>query len=532
MIFLILFVVLVYCTYTWSIKDHDYFEKIGLPYNKPLPLFGNMLDVLLQRRYIVDLVKSEYYKHKDTKLIEFIKVLTRRIAYYVFDPELVKRITIKDFDHFVNHSDEVTSSDKMFNKSLVALRDKKWREMRTALSPIFTSSKMKMMYENVVIHAENFTRFYENRARKGEILIIDALDTFARFTADGIATSVFGFHTDCVVNQQSNTFRIVKKMVHDFFGPLGILKFMFAFAFPKVYKFLGIQAMSREIYNFFKRVVIDVMDERDRNNIYRPDVIQLLLQVKKGQLKMEEKNDFNDKDLTNFAASVEYDVGTKISNVSSFEKDDWIAQGFIFFGAGFDTTSNLLQMTCYELSKNEKVQRELQEEVDKQLKLLDGKSITYEALHKMKYLDMVVSEGLRMWPPGPLTDRSCIKDYDLDLGNGRQITIKKGQVLNIPIQLFHHDPEYFPEPNKFNPNRFSDENKKLIVPGTYLPFGMGPRACIGSRFALMEAKLLLFYLMSKFNVEKCEKTPENVYYEPNMSFRIKEKIFLKLKLRN
>ncbi|CRL03840.1 CLUMA_CG016440, isoform A [Clunio marinus] len=529
MFYLILFSVIVYLLYKWAIKDHDYFDKIGLAYEKPYPLVGNMLDIVLQRKPLMDMIEPNYYRHKKDKIFGFFNFT--RVSYYILDPEIIKKITIKDFDHFVNHSDEITNADNVFNRSLFALHDKEWKDMRSTLSPIFTSSKMKMMYGHLSDQATNFVKHYEEKAKKEDNLIVEALDTFARFTADGIATSVFGFQTDCVVNKNSETYKIVQKMLHDFLGTIGVLKTVFSFGFPKIYNMLGLQITSREIYDFFKRVVIDVMDERDRKNIFRPDVIQLLLQAKKGQLKTEKENELNEKELTNFAANIEYDLGSKINDASHFTQDDWIAQGFIFFFAGFDTTSNLLQMTCYELAMNVDIQRELQEEVDEQLNLLDGKTISYEALHKMKFLDMVISEALRLWVPAPQVDRACTKDYDIELGNGRSVTIKKGQVINIPIQCVHHDPEYFPEPKKFNPYRFSDENKDSIIPGTYLPFGMGPRICIGSRFALMEAKLLMFNLMSKFNVEKCDKTPEKVTYEPNLFFRIKEKIYLRFKLR-
>lgn len=80
------------------------------------------------------------------------------------------------------------------------------------------------------------------------------------------------------------------------------------------------------------------------------------------------------------------------------------------------------------------------------------------------------------------------------------------QVIFIPIWGFHHDPKYFPEPEKFNPDRFSDENRGNIDPDTYLPFGIGPRNCIGSRFALMELKTIFYYLLLNFSFEVGEKT--------------------------
>lgn len=439
-------------------------------------------------------------------------------------------ITIKDFNHFVNH-DVFTNVDSVFDRTLFSLHDKEWRDMRTTLSPIFTSSKMKMMYGLLSDQAQDFVNFFEERSRKGDELIVDVLDVFARFTADGISTAVLGFEADCVRNEDSDVYKMAKKILHDFNGPAGIMKFLFAFTLPKLYQFLGIQCTSKEVLEFFNKAVIDVMDERDRKNISRPDVIQLLLQAKKGQLQNEAKeNEVNDKELANFSANIEYDLGGSKTR-SQFDDNDWIAQGFIFFGAGFDTTSGLLQQVSFELAMNVECLQKLQQEIDSVSMDLDKKSISYEALHKMKYLDMVISETLRKWPPAPQIDRSCVKDYDIDIGKGKTVTIKKGQTIFLPIYHIHHDPNYFPDPEKFDPNRFNDENKDSIISGSYFPFGMGPRVCIGSRFALMEAKVLIFNFFAKFSVEKCDKTPESLSFQPNMNNRIKETVYLKFTLR-
>ena len=154
-------------------------------------------------------------------------------------------------------------------------------------------------------------------------------------------------------------------------------------------------------------------------------------------------------------------------------------QSFPFVSS--DTTSNLLQTIAFELSLNPEIQKEMQIEIDEVSATLDGKPVSYETLHKMKYLDMVISEGLRKYPPAPQTDRVCFKDYDVQLENGKKITIKKGETIFLPTHHFHHDERFFKNPEEFDPTRFNDENKQLIVPGSYSPFGLGPRACIGQK---------------------------------------------------
>lgn len=102
----------------------------------------------------------------------------------------------------------------------------------------------------------------------------------------------------------------------------------------------------------------------------------------------------------------------------------------------------------------------------------------------------------------------------------------------IPIYGFHHDPKYFPEPEKFDPERFSDENKGDIDPDTYLPFGIGPRNCIGSRFALMELKTIFYYLVLNFSLEVTEKTQIPLKFDKNpIGLKTERGIWVALKPR-
>lgn len=139
----------------------------------------------------------------------------------------------------------------------------------------------------------------------------------------------------------------------------------------------------------------------------------------------------------------------------------------------------MLTFAAYELAVNPDVQTRLFEEVRETSESIGGQRLHYDALQKMKYMDQVVTETLRKWPPALLTDRLCNRDYVFDDGKDMKLLIEKGRVVWIPISAIHRDPTYWPEPEKFDPERFSDENKKNVIPGTFMPFGNGPRNCIG-----------------------------------------------------
>ncbi|CAO2630641.1 Cytochrome P450 3A31 [Lemmus lemmus] len=119
----------------------------------------------------------------------------------------------------------------------------------------------------------------------------------------------------------------------------------------------------------------------------------------------------------------------------------------------------------------------------------------------MEYLDMVLNETLRLYPVGMRLDRVSKQDVEI---NG--VLVPKGSVVIIPVYALHHDPQYWPEPIEFRPERFSKENKSSINPYVFMPFGNGPRNCIAMRFALMNMKLALTKVLQNFSFQPCKET--------------------------
>jgi cytochrome P450 family 9 len=119
------------------------------------------------------------------------------------------------------------------------------------------------------------------------------------------------------------------------------------------------------------------------------------------------------------------------------------------------------------------------------------------------------------------------------MDDGTKFHFDKGVSIMMPFYEFHHDEKYFPDPQKFDPERFNEENRKKINPDAYMPFGSGPRNCIGSRFALMEMKAIIYYLLLNFSFEVTAKTDIPFKYE-NTAFAGKAAngIWIGLKPRN
>ncbi|XP_072018927.1 cytochrome P450 3A19-like [Amphiura filiformis] len=121
----------------------------------------------------------------------------------------------------------------------------------------------------------------------------------------------------------------------------------------------------------------------------------------------------------------------------------------------------------------------------------------------MEYLDKVWCESQRLWPIGFILERVCNQEFTY---NG--ITIPNRQYLNINVWDIHHNPEYWSDPQTFNPENFSKEAKESRHPCAFIPFGAGPRQCVAMRFAILEAKIGLIHMMQKYSFELDPKTPD------------------------
>ncbi|XP_031624489.1 probable cytochrome P450 9f2 [Contarinia nasturtii] len=492
---------LIYAFYKWATINNDFFERRNIKYMKPKFLVGNVSGTYINKYTGAEFANELYQAFPNESVYGLFDFRTPQ--YIIRDPELYKQIAIKDFDHFEDHYAFLDdTSDKLWGNSLFLMSGEKWRQMRATLSPAFTGSKMRQMFELVAECADDVVKHFLEKVEKGEKINIEMKDFFTRYTNDVIATCAFGLKINSFFDPK-NEFYLNGKILMDFTSTKSMIKLFFIEKIPKIARALNITFTNPSIANAFTSTILNTMSFRQKNKIYRPDMINMLMQIREGTLKHQ--IDEMAKEKEGFATVEESEIG-KLTVKRTWTDDEIVAQCFIFFIAGFETSATILTFTVYEIATNPDIQQKLYEEVVKMSEQLGGKSITYDALQKMKYLDQVICEVLRKWPPGFVVDRLCTKDYNYDDGEKLKLKAEKGDTFIFPVYAIHHDPKYFPNPEKFDPERFSDENKNSIISGTYLPFGIGPRNCIGSRFALMEIKAILYNLLLNFSFEPNEKT--------------------------
>ncbi|XP_022220251.2 probable cytochrome P450 9h1 [Drosophila obscura] len=492
-VLLSLLVVLLVLLYKWSVAKYDVLTERGVPHAKPKPLLGNipiraMLGGLPVLKYMIE----QHMQYRGSRVYGMYAL--RDPLIFLRDPELIKLVGIKEFDHFVNHhSMHNNAQESILSKSLISLKDGPWREMRYILTPAFTGSKMRVMYQLIHSCSEEAVRHIGEQLEQSNAgaIELEMKDYFTRFANDVIATVAFGLSVNSFRRKDNEFYRIGQSLSK--ISAWSIVKAVLYALVPRLMKLLRIRVLDSENINYFTSLVTVAMRYRKEHNVVRPDMIHLLMEAK--QLRHAE--------LVNQSKDA--------SQYAEFTDEDLLAQCLLFFFAGFQIISSALCFLTYELCMNPEEQSELYEEILSVDKELNGKPLTYDRLTRMKYLDMVVQEGLRKWPPAISTDRECSKDIDLCDDSGKTLlSAKKGDVLQIPIFPLHHDPENFAEPEWFDPQRFSDERRDEIKPGTFLPFGVGPRNCIGNRLALMELKSIVYQLILSFRLLPAQKTSTNM----------------------
>lgn len=178
-------------------------------------------------------------------------------------------------------------------------------------------------------------------------------------------------------------------------------------------------------------------------------------------------------------------------------EDTIISQAVNIFLGGYETSGTTSTVLLYHLAHNVDVQRKLQVEIDEIFEKSNGQ-IGHDSIKddETPLLTACINEALRLGPPLYRPERVCTKDWKYE-----SIEIKRGTTIFLCNWALHRHPDYYDDVDDFRPERFLPENKHKINPYAFVPFGLGPRACIGIRFAYESLKLLFIHLLRNFNVE-------------------------------
>lgn len=495
-----------------------YWQRLGVKGPKPWPVVGHLLKLLLGNR--------EYYEklwvQKYGRIYGIYQGLKPRLV--VADPEVIRQITIKDFDNFINHGG--SSFENKFQESFIfVLKGDRWKKVRALMSPTFTSGKLKRMFKFMDGCADDLIGCIKEHLVLRDN-IINAKDVYSLYTLDAISTCCYGLKmerdkatTNLKTLSMRNEFARMALKIFD----LNPLRLVIALTVPQpILKLTEFHMQPEKLFEpLADRLSSLIMNRKKASGGKKfEDYLQLLIDARLGdKLDVSE----TDKAENHHAGLSEENIiedqkkmveqAQQINSGSKIELTDMemLSNAIFIMIVGLETTGTLLTSMSYALAFHQDVQEKLYQEIMKIAEFDESKkhySFDYEALTSCHYLDSVISETLRISPPVLLTDRRALEEYTIDKYN---ITIAKDQVVMLAIYALQNDPEYWEEPEKFNPERFMPGNREKIVPGTYLPFGYGPRHCIGMRFSLTETKLGIAKIIANFRIEPA---PNTVYPAP------------------
>jgi cytochrome P450 family 3 subfamily A len=456
-----------YCTWNFGI-----FKKLGVSGPRPLPVFGSTFSMMSN-----GIVEHDLSMKKYGTIVGIFQ--GRTPAMMIFDVEIIKQICVKDFANFTNRFN-LPFDEYPLRKMLTMIKDDHWRNVRNVLTPTFSSGKLRKMNQQIHNCSDTLITNLLSKAAIGETF--DFRELCGAFTMDVIASTAFGLQIDSHNDPNNQFVKMGKKtFMFSFTSPAMIIFFFFPFLLKPLGK-IGFTIFPADARNFFVSVIQKAMEDRKHDTkSNQVDFLQLMMNA---HLENDEIPDDGQKTET-----LEMGKEEKIKR-RGLTEEEVIAQGLLFFIAGFETTANTLSLLGYSLATNPECQEKLIAEIDKVMKTHD--KVDYDTVKGMPYLDMCISETLRLYPAGPRTDRVAANDITI---NG--VFIPKGMNVTIPIYVLHMDPNVWPEPNKFIPERFTTEQKESRDPYYYLPFGAGPRSCVGMRLALTELKISTVTILQK-----------------------------------
>ncbi|XP_026223406.1 cytochrome P450 3A40-like [Anabas testudineus] len=451
----------------YAYAPYGFFKKIGIHGPKPMPFIGTFLG----NRQGPHFFDTDCYQ-------KYGKVWGlydgRQPVLAVMDTAMIRTILVKEFySVFTNRRD--LGLNGPLHDSIFVVEDEEWKRIRNVLSPSFTSGRLKEMYTIMLQHSSNLFKSLQKKLEDDEV--IDTKAAFAPYSMDVVASTAFSVDIDSINHPADPFLANIKKFAKfDFFNPLLVLVVLFPFLGP-VFDMMNLSFFPADVLNFFLNFLKTIKSDRNKNEPKkRVDFMQLMVD---SQFSENHKND----------------TGSK----KGLSDNEILSQAMIFIFAGYETTSSSLNFLAYNLATHPDIQKTLQKEIDETFP--EKGRPTYEAMMQMEYLDMVVNESLRLYPIPNRLERMSKTSVEV---NG--VTIPKGTVIMIPVYTLHHDPTLWPEPEAFKPERFSKENKDNLDPYAFLPFGAGPRNCIGMRFALLVIKLAIVEILQNFSFVTCKET--------------------------
>ncbi|XP_059619849.1 probable cytochrome P450 28a5 [Phlebotomus argentipes] len=485
---------LIFCVFwTWNFS---YWQRRGIPGPKPSLFFGNTKSLVADKvsvAYEFDKFYREFYGKTP-----FIGVYILRSPHILaIDPDFVKFVLVENFKQFYNNyiSDMCTAkSEPYIGHSPFVMKDRDWKDTRSQWAPAFTSGKMKAIFPIIENTCQKMSTFLKSEVAKQSEDGVHFRDVSARFTTEVVTDTIFGIEAGTFTQEDAPLCDLGAKLLDCFENVVNF--FILTAVLPLLKRFQCFWIVSRNVGQSFEELMKKGIQFRSQSNTQRSDFLSFIM-----------------------------DLGSK-KNLSLTEMT---SHGLTVYLDGYETTSIAIPLVLYELGRNERAQEKLRKEI-REYEAKGG--INYESIQEMPYLDQVVNETMRIHPPLIIISKLCTENVKYSV-NGKAVEIPRGMTVHIPIFSIHRNEHNFPNPEEFIPERFDEENggsKVFKDKCSFLPFGNGPRICLGMRFAMLQVKTSVVEVIRQYCVTVNEKTQQPLKLDVGQFFSYpRHGIYLNLK---
>ena len=457
-------------------STHGTFKRLGIPGPKPWPVIGNSIFAFKHGMFNTVVAGYRRFQYMGGMYGTYegrSPILT------VTDLDMLREIMVKQFNNFPNRRKYATMDQPLIDKIMFNLDGDEWKQHRALLKPTLNPIRLKASYPRIEKLLRGMLEVMEQKAKNqgGQLDISLPIGCFCMDVIAGI-----GFDLDCnCIGNPKNDFLVKARHFLDTFGERTFTFALFAPPFFKhILDWLGIMIMPKKEIMFlreFTRQAIEVRRSKPDEQRGREDFFQFMI----------DNSVVRDEKKSNAGPS------TKLLSL-----EELYGSSLTYFLAGYDTSAKGFVFAMYHLAMNPECLKKAQQEVDD---VLHGDFPNPDNVQNLKYIDMCIKESNRILPLGPYVERRCSQDTTV-LGQH----IPAGMNIRIPIAGIHHDPNIYPDPDRYDPERFTPEAMKDRHPMAFLPFGAGPRGCFGQPLAMLLMRAGMAAMLQRYHLAPCGKS--------------------------
>ncbi len=429
----------------------------------------------------------EFQRDRFTMQMRFMKEMGDIYSFYVgrfpviylSNPKYIRHVLQENYKNYKKNIfyDELRI---ILGQGLVTSEGEFWRKQRKMIQPTFHHSQIEKFITLMTNATDKMIVQWENSAKAQRQINID--EDMKTLTMEIVAQCLFSHDTDVFAQNATQSTNIVLDWAKHRLESLIKLPHWIPTKDNREFK---------QAYTELNEIIMGLIQERRAMKERPNDLLTTLIELTDEQSK------------------------TGMTDNQLFDEI------LTLFMAGHETTAHTLVWTWTLLSKHPHIRNKLNEEVDEVLK---KSSLSFDTINALSYTKMVLQESMRIIPAVWGIGREAINDDEID-----GYPIPKGATVGVSIYQMHHHPAFWENPEGFIPERFLPENLSNVNKWVYMPFGGGPRMCIGNAFAMMEAQIILSMLSNRFTLDLDPGIP--IEFDPGITLRPKHELFMDIKAR-